>query len=218
MHAIVGDSNLRKSLGRLCGVSTYSTLEEFLQKDVIQKSLRDLDEIDNIDRLNEILSNESKLLHSKLEIEIIDPLCETTATGNIPDDNNEAVIIGVGETQNIVFKFDGIEYYGDGVIGIPFSCIVDCEIMYHIFKQDWYVMSEEEADGISVSDCNRHFYEAEETRDIEVDGSLSLRVETEQLRGHGLEREPLKDLIYAANWSVEVYRARIEDSGTEGYY
>ena len=110
MHAIVGDSNLRKSLGRLRGVSTYSTLEEFLQKDVIQKSLRDLDEIDNIDRLNEILSNESKLLHSKLEIEIIDPLCETTATGNIPDDNNEAVIIGVGETQNIVFKFDGIEY------------------------------------------------------------------------------------------------------------
>ena len=51
--------------------------------------------------------------------------------------------------------------------------------MYHIFKQDWYVMSEEEADGISVSDCNRHFYEAEETRDIEVDGSLSLRVETD---------------------------------------
>ena len=50
LHAIVGDSNLRKSLGRLRGVSTYSTLEEFLQKDAIQEFLRDLDEIDNIDR------------------------------------------------------------------------------------------------------------------------------------------------------------------------
>ena len=107
--------------------------------------------------LNEILSNESKLLHSKLEIEIIDPLCEITATGNIPDDNNEAVIVGVGEARDTVFKFDRIEYYGDGVIGIPFSCIVECEIMYHIFKQDWYVMSDEESEGISISDCNRHF-------------------------------------------------------------
>ena len=213
LHMIVADRKLRAACGRLEGVRTYSGVDEFIQLPECQTLLRnlDLDEVINIDRIRNRLAMDLRILEDNLEREIIDPLANTTVKGSIPDDNNEASVFMVGSPRNTEFKFDEVEYYGKGVIGIPVSTVVECELNYYIFKADWCVMDDVAISRISVSDWNKHYFLAEETRDVDVEGRLILQLPIDELRRDGLTDDDLSALVNDANCAVEVEDATVDE-------
>ena len=211
LHMIVADGNLRDACERLENVRTYSNIAKFIHSPECQTLLRDLDEITNIDRITNRLLNDFKVLEDNLERQIIDPLANSTVRGSIPDDNNEASVSMVGTPRNTEFKFDEVEYYGDGVIGIPVSTVVECEINYYIFKPDWCVMDDVAIQRISVSDWNKHYFSAEETRDVDIEGRLILQLPTDELRRDDLTDDDLSALISDANCTMEVEDATVDE-------
>lgn len=216
LHVIVADKNLGANCERLANASVYTSVDQFVRRKDSQASLREIDEVSNIDRIREILPNERGFLVEHLEKQIEKPLSGMTVTGSIPDDNEEAWIYGGVPLEDYTwFDFEQVEYYGDGVVSIPFEATVDGIICYHIFKADWHMMSVEERNGIDVSDCNRHYYEAEEVREIDVEGKLVLRFPIEELRKDDMSRKYLSSLIRSIDCSVELDDARIVEKSVQ---
>ena len=210
LHVIVADKNLKDACNHLDDVQTYSDIEAFIRLPECQTLLQNLDEVRNIDRIRNRLPQEVRLLENGLEEQIIDPLAGTPVTCPRPADNEEASVLGVGAPRDTEFQFDQVEYYGEGKIGINFSTVAEaCEINYFIFKSDLYAMDYEVASRIDVSDWNRHYYSAEETRDVDVTGQLVLRISTEELRRSDLTDADLNALINDAALTVEIDDASV---------
>ena len=204
-HVIVADKDLRTACEGINGVTTYASVEEFVGSAECQDLLLELDEVLNVARLMTLLPEETRVLQGKIEHEIIDPLASTVVSDeSIPDDNNEATVQGVGQLRETELRFGDAEYYGDGRIVIPFSAIVECEVYYFIFKGDWYSMGDEASEAIGVSDWNEHYFEAEETRDLGVEGRLVLELPVEELRRDDLSDEDFRVLINDSDSVVEI--------------
>ena len=99
---------------------------------------------------------------------------EKISSRNIPDDNHEATISSYGEPKDIDLDFDIATYYGDGQLGIPFTCEITVSAFYYIFKANYYAIDEE--DMPSVRDHNSHYFEAESDFEILVSGNISVRI------------------------------------------
>ena len=65
---------------------------------------------------------------------------------------------------------------------------------------------------ISVTDWNKHYVLAEETREIDVKGQLILSLPANKLQQEDVSEEDLSDLINTAGYAVEI------ESAGEGLY
>ena len=109
---------------------------------------------------------------------------ETINNAGVMDDNDEAMISGAYEPDKVDYQFDNIFAFGDDTIIVPFDFSTKVSVVYYIFKSDAYTLDEDSLEGISLSDHNRHYFEAEEELEINVQGDLSLQVNTDQLNEH----------------------------------
>jgi hypothetical protein len=80
----------------------------------------------------------------------------------IPEDNQEARIMGFDSLEDISIDKEEVEYYGDGEFTIPFHTAVEARLNYAIYISDYYCLPEEKAKNISKSELNDHYYDAEE--------------------------------------------------------
>ena len=65
---------------------------------------------------------------------------------------------------------------------------------------------------IGVSPCNDHYYDAEENYSVEVEGVLSLNLDTEALNEHGLSDKEIRDTIGAADHDLEIDEVKISET------
>ena len=210
LHVIVADCNLRKACERLKNVTTHRDIEKFISLPECQALLRELDEVRNIDRIREFLPQETEVLQCDLETQIIDPLAKTIFwESSIPNDDPEVTVESVGTPRETSFKFNAVEYYGNGRLIVPFSTLVECIIGYFIDKSDWYIMNEEKSKGISVTDWNKHYFAAEETRDLDVEGRVILELPTDELQQEDLSEKDISALVNGADCRVEIEEASV---------
>ena len=186
LHVMVADGNLKDACECLGNVRTYGSIKEFIRLPECQMLLRDLDEVISIDRIRDRLPNELGVTEEDLGSQVIDLLADWIVTGSTSDDDNEALVCWVETPRDTEFKFDQAEYYGGGEIGIPFSTVVECGL-------DYYYIS------------------TVETRDVDIEGRLILRLPTDELRRYELTDKDLSVLINEAESTVEIDDARIDD-------
>lgn len=209
LHVIVADNNLRASCERLEKVTTHHNIGSFIGLPECQMLIRELDQVLNISRIIKLLPQETKVLQDNLDAQIINILPGTEIwLSDIQSDSNDATVDSIWEKSETSFEFDDVEYYGDGEIVVPFSAVVECAISYCINKPDWYAMEDfEKPQYISVTDWNRHYVLAEETREIDVKGRLILSLPVNELQQEDVYEEDLSDLINAAGYTVEIEEA-----------
>src|SRR5271157_6255830 len=130
------------------------------------------------------------------------PASTTVRDDSIPDDNNEGTVEMVGEPRDTKFEFGDVEYYGDGTLAIPFHTRVECELGYFIFKSDYYVMSDDRAGNISITDWNDHYFAASETYDLNVEGRFIIEFPIEELQRDNLDDEDLSALVMDSDTTV----------------
>lgn len=94
---------------------------------------------------------------------------------DIPDDKHEGRVQMIGEPRDTIFRFEGVEYYGDGTLAIPFKTRVDCELYYFIFKADYYGTLTNRAENISSSDWSDHYYSTAWSYGIRCSPALTRR-------------------------------------------
>lgn len=196
-YVIADDNKVREAFADYENINTYESLSEFIDNDLIQNELIEVDLIDNIDSLITILEGNEKdsaNIHKFISENIGEFIAWSAFyDSTIPDDNNEATITGYYDAENIKFDFPEISYYGNGQFGIPFSLNITVQAYYYIFKQDYYSIDPETRRLPSISDHNDHYFEAEEEFQLSVSGLVSITLDTNNINLDNLSENIIKN-------------------------
>lgn len=208
LQVVVADAKLRKACATLPNVQAYETIDEFIATPACQALLTEANAAANIERVRARLPQDTEIFNGALETHIIDALHGMTIHDqDIPDDNHEGRVEMVGEPRDTMFQFGDVEYYGGGTLAIPFRTRIECELGYYIFKSEYYVIPDDRAENISVSDWNDHYFEASETYNLNVEGRLITKLAVEELQSANLEDQDISALINDADKTVEIDEA-----------
>jgi len=173
---ISNDKNLRESIKGL-GITTYSKLSEFIESDTI-KSVIDFKSTDEflLKYFTEKFDVSNKNVVASIEQSIEKELGYKQFTDNdIPDDNNEGTITGVNCIDKIEIKNDEILNLGNGLFSIPFSCEINANVEYYIFKADYCCLDEDRIKDIYIEDWNDHYFQAEEEFTLSCTGKIGIQ-------------------------------------------
>ncbi len=177
LHFIVADKRLRA----ICegkDFHVYDSLDEFIASELPQGALR---KHENTKRLVtaviEVLPSFAGSFAEGISSGIVDELAgKELHSGRLEDDNHVGRIVMVGTPKDIVIEHGEAEYYGEGLIVVPFSLEVDCLVEYAISKSVYYSLPDEKAALVSVTDLNDYYYEAEEHFMLRVVGQLAISI------------------------------------------
>lgn len=169
------DGNLRSACTEIAGVGVFSSLAEFIESAGVQEEIKELDVIQRIDPIVDALEkfeDDTSEFTSTVRNKVGEALMwKKIESRSIPDDNHEATISGYSEPEEIELNFGEAAYFGGGEFGIPFRAILQVEGFYYLFKGDVYRADER---SVSLSDHNDHYYEAEESFNIVVEGLVKV--------------------------------------------
>jgi hypothetical protein len=204
---VSADGKIRKEADKNPAMTAFRSLDEFIDSEECHVALDELQTSetirDNIERVCKLLPSASETLQHNLDSDIVNELAwKTVRHSAIPDDNNEATITMVGEAENVEYRFEETEYFGDGDLGIPFTATVECELNYYLYKGDYASLPDVEE--VSISDWNDHYFDATQSFTISVAGSINLMIGVAELENEVRTDEELLAIIAEADHSVEV--------------
>jgi hypothetical protein len=142
LHIVSSDGALFQAASGHPGLIDHNSLEEFIQSDACQIALREVaaeNVLANMVEAGKLLASKEELLLEHLESQLVNELAnKDVKSRSIPDDNNEATIMGVDSPVDVSFDYGDVDYYGDGEIGLAFKASVECTLNYAIYKGDYY--------------------------------------------------------------------------------
>lgn len=197
-----------KAFGEACkgmqNIVIYSTLDDFVRSESCQNALKETEVVDNFESIIEYLKAKANKITELASPKLFDELDgHAFSDPFIPDDNNEATISMLDIPSDIGLDFDVAEYYGNGIIAIPFEFEMDVVADYYIFKSDFFTLSDERANTINISEYdNRHYFEAEEEFSLTVSGRIAVTFNLLQVPNGETILNYLDNLI--SSMSVEV--------------
>lgn len=211
LHFVVGDNVLYEAADKHPNIEAYKTLADFIQIPDVQEEISSQRSADNIKRLAVLLPTVKEKLEEEIGSAIVDALSDRDVEDpRIPDDNNEAVIIGVGEAEELEPDFENVEFYDEDVIGLQFELVTECTLNYAIFKADYYSLDDDKTEGISISERNDHYYDADEDYRVRVKGVLTLKLDGDKLSEEDLDDDALKEIISEADFDIDVEEVSLE--------
>ena len=154
--------------------------------------------------LDGLITENTQIFELLIKAEIHTFLIDRTIDSlEIPDDNNEATITGVGEPYDIELETESTENNGrDSLFLIRFNLTVECELSYYIFKADYYTIDDEKIDKVSISDWNEHYFRAEESYPLNVEGLISVKCDSRLLELSFISNEHLLAFLEKTDISI----------------
>lgn len=183
LNAVVADKQLREACSKLTNVVTFESLDAFIKSDACHSVLKDAVVADNFEGIMNELKARADIVGEEASKKLFNVLAGYTFRDpSIPDDNNEARISMLDVPSDAGLVWDGAEYYGSGIISIPFEFEMTVLADYYIFKSDWYGIDEKRAASISISEYdNKHYFEAEEEFKLSVKGSIAISLDLSEV-------------------------------------
>ncbi len=209
---VSSDGRVHKTADQHPVMEAYKSLEDLLKSPACQDAINKLDASEaitnNIARIKGLLPDEQATLQSWLDTGVVHELAWKTVRHHaIPEDNGEAQISSVNETENVTFAFTEVEHFGDGDIGIPFTATVDCELNFRIYRGDYYAMGDD--DDISVSEWSDHYLDANKTYTLSIEGYVNLTIDIELLKEDDLTDDDLRDIIRGSDAGVDITERKV---------
>ncbi len=179
---VVNDENLKAAITGLGQFRVFSTLEEFVTQEDVQKEISKIQsEVQfraAIPELINLLKEDYELVKSEFIDGASIALTENELHDHrLPGENGDAKIEMDPSVVSISFDLDNHQYLGGGVLLIPFSGTAEALLNFAIFKSDYYVMDDDEAKSLSITDLNDHYFDAEMNAPIEFSGYVEISIE-----------------------------------------
>jgi hypothetical protein len=182
VYAVAADRRLRDAFAGLAGIKAYESLDEFLKADPVQGLIHSANAEQNLLLVREFLGRYATQFDAVVRQELVAALADETVRSHyIPDDDSRATIVMVDDAYGVEYKNDEVEYYGEGLLLLPFEATVEVHAAYTIFKGDYLSLEPERAKSVSISECNEHYFEAEESFTIRVAGNVAIQFEATTL-------------------------------------
>lgn len=202
IHFVVADNRLCDACNNNSKIKVYKLLDQLIESEQLKDAIIDTFAEKYFIDIIAFLSANPNLITDSLQKNIAEELAyKEIHDERIPDDNNEGIITMVDEGEDFEYRFDQTTYYGSGILVIPFSFTTECLVEYHIFKADYYSISEKRLESISVSEYdNKHYFEAEEYMPLLVIGTISVKFPS--VYG-GIEKEDVSQLLKNAEIRID---------------
>lgn len=184
LHCVVADGPLTSALSSIDGVILHNSIRDFVQSEDV-KSLASEKEQERIwlsifERIQDNLSSASEEVEGSLERLLLEKLPgERVEHNQIPDDNNEAIISGLYEPENIQLDWEAVENYGNGIVILPFTCEVKASIEFFVFRADAYDVPNEIWVDFQDPETH-HYFDAGGEVILDVSGTIELRCKIEE--------------------------------------
>lgn len=196
LYVISNDGAIQIACEAHTNIVSFRTLDEFISSEICQTPLKKAQAKSNFERILVMAPEIIDEIKRDVVSEAIDALHGKTVTSErIPDDNNEATIMLIGDPREIEMLTDDAEYYGDGLFVIPISFYSECLVNYALFKSDFYVLDDERAAQISISDLNEHYFDVEEYYDLFVKGLVAVNLGSEAIELEGVNDDQLRGML-----------------------
>jgi hypothetical protein len=172
---VISDDRLRMAVAATDNVSTYSSLDDLIATDGIQRLLGDAASAANMAILARLAPEHNASISAALDGAHVDIISgESITSPAISGDNNDATITIVDSLRDLRLEWTDAEYYGADNVIVPVAFLTNVYADSYIFKADWYAMTDEETKNIGITDHNEHYFEAEAEYEVEVRGKMSL--------------------------------------------
>ena len=160
---------------------------------------------ENLEKLlDKIVSGNLEIFKSVIEEDIINFIVHKTVNfTDILDDNNEAYIESVGQPYNIILKPEWAEDSNNNLFVVKFTLVVECELSYYIYKADYYTINDDKYKRISIHDWNDHYFSAEETYQLNVEGIISVKGDSTPLELSLLLDNELLEFLEETDISID---------------
>ncbi len=201
---ISGDKPLRKAASEIAHVRCFKDLAQFCSADVMQGLIEEHSPTINFHRLVESLRAKPELVLHEFTSDLCSELQDSPISSHlIPDDNSEGIVQGVYDPDSVHLVMDKAWDYGDGRMGLPFRALVEAEVGFCVFAADYWCMGDRESSGISVSQHNDHYLDAEKTFMLDVQGTLVVHLDEERLASDDLDASDLEEILDEAEVEIE---------------
>lgn len=180
IHAVLADKRFVEHLKAL-GIVIHENLESFVTSDEVKESVIDATPVeklwsDSLPFVLRALPEHTEPIVDRMSNKLVDAIAyKHVSHEEIPSDDNEAMITGVGAAENVQLDWEQATDYGPGAIRVPFTCTSDVEIDFPVFHSDAYGLD----DAISVSYGDHeesHYFEAQAQVTVSVRGFVELEV------------------------------------------
>lgn len=199
LYVVSGDGGIRQPLEGKPGIVVFGSLEDLIASAPIQALVQQHNVSANLLAMMALLPGETAFIAGVIESPLVDELHGKM----VGDDDSEPTISGVGEPQDLELEVNDAVDHGNGLAVVPFRCRVECMVEFGIDKSDYYLLDEEEADGIGISELNDHRFLAEEDRMVLVEGSLSIQVDATKLQAERIEQQALVEILKAGDFKID---------------
>ncbi len=209
---VSADKRLREAAATLPSVEAHATPRDAMASATIQHLVQAANAVENLDLLRRILSTTPPSVVRFVGEHLSDAAnYQRIESPFIPDDNNEGHLDSLDVTTDVQLLPDRLEFLGAGTVLIPFEVPCEALVSYAIFKADYYCLDDDRTAGISISDLNDHYFDAQECLQGTAYATLSLELPNIDLSAQPYTEAALQAAVMAAALEIEALERVVID-------
>jgi PIN domain len=214
LSVVCNDGALWKAANSFEGMKAYRKLDEFVESDECQQAITVIIEGSaflNIVKGAALLRKDAEKLAGIAEGKLTDAIHGRLITSKyIPNADHRGMIVLVGRWSPLMFDFVNVEFYGEGVVGIPFDTSAACSVHYRILRADFNALSVRKAALINAIDQDDEYLSAGEEYNIKIKATLLATFNLRNMQNE-LPSEQLAAVVEDADINVEVKVVDVSD-------
>lgn len=206
IHFVVADGTLRDSVSKIPGVIVHKSLDEFVQCEDVENLARQ-NEIEKhwneiYDRMLPKLPSLADIFTTSIQAITYELAWRKLYHPFIPDDNNEAIISVIKEPDSVIFTWEDVRNYGQGLITIPFEFETIAEIQFSVYRGEAYHLD----DKIYVENGDPetdHYFDAGGSVRIIVSGAISVQFDDKEIEAEEMFGT-LREIQFSKIYNIEI--------------
>lgn len=211
---VSNDGALHKAAVEQEGIDAFKHLNDFIDSEQCQNQIEAIAAdtvIFNLVRATSFLRGQNKVLISRAESDLVQVLIgKPVVSERIRNSNHKGIIASVGKWSTLGFEFDGVDFYGEREIGIPFNTVFYCQVNYRIEITDFLAMRVKEIKKLTVTQRDT-YYDILEKFKINLEATLAVKFPPEEMKDENLSDSKLIALLRDATSEVEVREVDVLD-------
>jgi hypothetical protein len=214
LYVVSNDGALHKAAVEQEGINAYKQLDDFIDSEQCQNQIEAIAAdavISNLVRATSFLRRQNKVLISRAESDLVQALIgKPVVSERIRNSSHNGIIASIGKWNTLGFEFDGVDFYGDREIGIPFNTVFYCQVNYRVEIADFLAMRVKEIKTMTVTQRDT-YCDILDTFKINLEATLVVKFPPEEMKDENLSDSKLIALLRDATSGVEVNEVEVLD-------
>jgi len=204
LYVVANDKKVRETCDNKQNIKTFESLDDFIQSDVCRLLLEEENVNQNIERLFRYIHVVFAIRQDEIKERLTEILEDAKIQSErlIANSSHSAKIKSVEDFVNdiTIKNLASAQYYGDGVIVVPFSAQARITAEYDLTPTEYYHLSVKRVEQISFSDVDEI---AQESFTLSVIGKISIKVDPLRILESNLSEEDIKTLADGSEFDVD---------------